>query len=134
MEWGELPTVVLVEVYKYLSIRDRLKASSVCRNWRLPGFQVPLSDHLSLRLEGEEDIPRVRFLMQQFVYKVSYVSFTFNAVTPNCLDLVEEALVLLETNNSLKSLKLICSDNSLMEAVANKADTKALIRRKYFIK
>lgn len=136
MEWSELPSVVLLEIYDYLSVKDRLNASVVCKNWRAPVFQVPLTnDELVLTLRSEADIPKVKFLARNFAVKVQEVSLLFDASNPNCLDLVEEILGLLEDNTQLKSFRVRFSEESLVKDIFNEhANTNTLILRNYFIK
>ncbi|CAL8106787.1 unnamed protein product [Orchesella dallaii] len=136
MEWGELPSVVLLEIYDYLSVKDRLIASTVCKNWRAPVFQVPLSDdELVLKLYTESDIPKVKFLGRNFAVKVQAVRLIFDASSPNCLDLVEEILGLLEDNTQLKSLRIRFSEESFAKnSFGEYANTNDLILRSYFVK
>jgi len=136
MEWGELPSVVLLEIYDYLTVKDRLSSSSVCRNWRAPAFQVPLSDdELVLKLCSEADIPKVKFLARNFAVKVQEVSLTFDASSPNCLELVEEILGLLEDNTQLKSLRIRFSEETVVKNIfEEQANTNTLILRNYFLR
>lgn len=135
MEWGELPSVVLLEIYDYLPVKDRLFASSVCKNWRAPVFQVPLSeDELVLTLRSEADIPKVKFLGRNFAVKVQEVSLIFDASSPNCVDLVEEILGYLEDNTQLKSLRIRFTEESLFKNVFGAVNTNTLILRNYFVK
>jgi len=136
MEWGELPSVVLLEIYDYLSVKDRLSSSSVCRNWRAPAFQVPLSDdELVLKLRSEADIPKVKFLARNFAVKVQEVSLIFDATSANCLELVEEILALLEDNTQLKSLRIKFSEETVVRNIFEQhANTNTLILRNYFLK
>jgi hypothetical protein len=113
--WADLPNVVMVEVYKNLLSRtDRLNAASVCRNWRVPGFQVPLSDSLTLKMtKGEKDVPKVSFMSQQFLCKVKHVTLFFDVSTQNCLNSVEQFITLLESNLILKTLKMVPTSRCL---------------------
>ena len=51
--WADLPSVVLDEIFSLLSSKDRLSASSTCRNWRdhlfLPKFWQTISFNLGYR-------------------------------------------------------------------------------------
>lgn len=136
MEWGELPSVVLLEIYDYLTVKDRLSSSSVCKNWRAPAFQVPLSnEELVLKLRSEADIPKVKFLARNFAVKVQEVSLVFDASSPNCLELTDEILAFLEDNVQLKSLRIKFSEESVVKNIFDEnANTNTLILRNYFVK
>jgi len=133
MDWGSLPTVLLLEIHKYLPVKDRLNAFSVCRNWRLPAFQVPLAPELSLVWESEEDTSRVRFLSEKFVHKVTKLNVTFNAAKMECLDLMGQVFRQVENNSRLQSLKIRCSESCLCKEIFHGARCSDLITRQYFI-
>lgn len=48
--WTLIPSVLIVEILSYLSLKDRLNASSVCKRWRSYLFQAKLWPVLSVSL------------------------------------------------------------------------------------
>lgn len=108
--WASLPTVALVEIFKNLQSRkDRLAASSVCKTWRPPAFQLPLSHDqgLTLDLTRRSDLEKATFLREAFICKAPHIQLIFD------LEMNEDrrafllvSLALLTGNAGLKSLKL----------------------------
>jgi len=131
--WSDTPTVVLLEVFAYLPVQDRLNASAVCTNWRAPVFQAPLYDKLELNLNNYElDRQKVTFLSSNFVHKVPTVHLKFNPISPSCLDLVGEILEKLAGNTGLRTLKLSYTEELLGSELFHDKSMSALILRKYF--
>lgn len=114
MDWSDLPSVVLVQMYSALPWQDRLRASSSCKNWRESVFQVPLSPSLTLNLQNYEvDGPKVKFLTQHFVHKVTNLTIIFNPTCLKIMDLLETVLTQLALNRTLECLKLRFAEESL---------------------
>ena len=135
MDWSDLPSVVLVQIYSLLQTGDKLRAASACKNWREPVFQVPFTSTLNLDLQDYDlDGPRISFLTQNFAHKVTDVTLSFNPSNVSNLDIVEELFAQLEINRHLKSLKVRCSEESLASELFCGTSTSDLIRRKYFFR
>ncbi|XP_019890729.1 F-box only protein 33 [Musca domestica] len=54
-EWGELPSLVLGQIYEYLEPRDRLNASQSCKHWRSVLFQKRFFTNFKLKLNIDND-------------------------------------------------------------------------------
>ncbi|KAI9586813.1 hypothetical protein GQX74_002660 [Glossina fuscipes] len=54
-KWGELPTLVLGQIYEYLEPRDRLNASLACKHWRSVLFQKRFFTNFKLKLHVDND-------------------------------------------------------------------------------
>jgi len=105
--WGALPHVPLLKVLECLGRRDRLAASSTCRQWRRAALQLPLGDKLTLDILKETDIPKTLFLADTFGRKVPEVIITAVVDEGKILGVVGRVLEVLEGNRILRSLKVV---------------------------
>lgn len=87
-DWGNLPHHVVLQIFQYLSLVDRAKASSVCRRWN-EVFHIP---DLWRRFEFELNQPATSYLksthpdlIQQIIKRhaqhLQYVSFKVGKIT-----------------------------------------------------
>lgn len=102
IDWGNLPIHVVLQIFQYLPLVDRARASSVCRRWN-EVFHIP---DLWRKFEFELNQPATSYLksthpdlIQQIIkrhanhlqyvsFKVKYVLITLNFVVFFCtLDL-----------------------------------------------
>ncbi|KAG9351310.1 hypothetical protein JZ751_022556 [Albula glossodonta] len=111
-DWGNLPHHVVLQIFQYLSLVDRARASSVCRHWN-EVFHIP---DLWRRFEFELNQPATSYLksthpdlIQQIIKKhaqhLQYVSFKVDS----CTESAEAACNILSqlVNCTIKTLGLI---------------------------
>ncbi|XP_030069286.1 F-box/LRR-repeat protein 21-like [Microcaecilia unicolor] len=112
LDWGNLPDHVVLQVFQYLPLVDRARASSVCRQWN-EVFHIP---DLWRKFEFELNQPATSYLksthpdlIQQIIKKhaghLQYVSFKVDS----CTESAEAACDILSqlVNCSIKTLGLI---------------------------
>ncbi|XP_023288899.1 F-box/LRR-repeat protein 3, partial [Orussus abietinus] len=64
--WGNLPSVILLEVFSYLPHESRIAASQVCKNWRYALFHPTFWKKITFTLKDEDNISWARFLANCF--------------------------------------------------------------------
>ncbi|XP_069508700.1 F-box/LRR-repeat protein 21-like isoform X2 [Ambystoma mexicanum] len=112
MDWGNLPHHVVLQIFQYLSLVDRARASSVCRRWN-EVFHIP---DLWRKFEFELNQPATSYLksthpdlIQQIIKRhakhLQYVSFKVDS----CTESAEAACDILSqlVNCSIRTLGLI---------------------------
>ncbi|XP_058023383.1 F-box/LRR-repeat protein 21-like isoform X2 [Ahaetulla prasina] len=130
IDWGNLPIHIVLQIFQYLPLVDRARASSVCRRWN-EVFHIP---DLWRKFEFEFNQPATSYLksthpdlIQQIIKRhanhLQYVSFKAHFVS---------ALTVVFINSkSLSSIKIEdtpVDDPSLKVLVANNSDTLKLLK------
>lgn len=114
MEWENTPNVVLLKIYRCLSLSDRLSASATCSNWRRAVFQVPLIRQLNLVLNSQTDPEKIHFFMDSSFCKLESLTITVDPMPQYTVELAKEVLTKLQSSHRLHTLKIRFTDNSLL--------------------
>lgn len=96
-DFAQLPTVCLAKVFSYLSVSDRLNASSSCKQWRCVLFATPcLWRHVELNVfllsRSWSDVKSAQFKATNLLKYVERVVFKYD---PSDLRLVEKLVEVL---------------------------------------
>ncbi|KAH7961165.1 hypothetical protein HPB52_004344 [Rhipicephalus sanguineus] len=106
-DFAALPSVVLVEIYEYLSFRDKLKASSTCRAWRDCLFHPRFWTTLTIRFSRKRNAWRqAEFLAKKCGRFVRHFTLEFDCTSPQIVQQCIAILALLGENRQLASLSL----------------------------
>ncbi|KAK8762573.1 F-box only protein 33 [Amblyomma americanum] len=106
-DFAALPSVVLVEIYEYLSFRDKLKASSTCRAWRECLFHPRFWTTLTIRLSRKRNAWRqAEFLSRKCGRFVRHFTLEFDCTSPQIVQQCVAVLAFLGENRQLASLCL----------------------------
>ncbi|XP_048523264.1 F-box only protein 33 isoform X2 [Dendroctonus ponderosae] len=114
--WADLPTVVLQQIFQYLSPEDRKNASCVCRHWREIYFHPKWWKAVTFRI-NHDNITKSKFLASTFASIVSKATISLECLTPQCIDEFIDLLRLLHKNNLLRSLVIEPSHCRLDDSV-----------------
>ncbi|XP_060536509.1 F-box/LRR-repeat protein 3 isoform X2 [Cylas formicarius] len=104
-KWAYLPSIVLHEIFEYLSYEDRKNASSVCHNWRQIIFHPKWWSSAKFDLE-QHNVSKVNFYIATLGRIVSEATVSLNSLSPTCLN---QFVILLRTfseNNHFRNLLL----------------------------
>ncbi|KAH7967112.1 hypothetical protein HPB49_022703 [Dermacentor silvarum] len=106
-DFAALPSVVLVEIYEYLSFRDKLKASSTCRAWRECLFHPRFWTTLTIRFSRKRNVWRqAEFLAKKCGRFVRHFTLEFDCTSPQIVQQCIAILAFLGENRQLASLCL----------------------------
>lgn len=119
--WNILPSVILSEIYSYLSRGDKICASMTCKNWRYalgyPHFGSRLcwrKVHFVIKLQdNKSNIERTRFLINCAARKLQKAIITFDSMDVFCVKETSNVLKHLSESVSLKALFLKPTNCSL---------------------
>uniref|UniRef100_A0AAG5D519 F-box domain-containing protein n=1 Tax=Anopheles atroparvus TaxID=41427 RepID=A0AAG5D519_ANOAO len=100
--WGQLPALVITNVFQHLNHRDRLNASTVCWHWRSAIFQPRFFDRIQFDVAREQN-KKNNFFLQKLAHIVSEVKITFDSSNLYDVELTTEILFKLS-----KSARLLC--------------------------
>jgi len=117
VSWNNLPSVVLNEVFFYLSTNEKVQASSTCKNWRsaLSHPRCWRNVHFVLKPQGiEKNIARTRYLIDCAAKKLHNANVTFDSMDSACVEEVSNLLENLAESVNLKRLFLNPSNCSLV--------------------
>jgi len=134
VSWNNLPSVILNEIFSYLSHNDKVRASSTCKNWRFAlshprcwrnvDFVVKPQDNLA------KSIARTRYLLECAARKLHNAVITFDSMDPSCVDEISNVIESLSENVNLKRLILKPSNCSL-DCPSGQGDWAKYIERKF---
>jgi hypothetical protein len=100
-DYGRLPIVALSKIYSFLNLKDRLNASSTCKQWRAGLFDPRLWNtfHLTIYLcNRDSDLKSAYFKANFLLNYVEHLSIKYD---PNDLLLFEHLIVLLNYSNNI---------------------------------
>ena len=110
-DYSELPQIVLVEIFSYLSLNDLLSASSTCSSWRNIFYHPKLWSAIPYRslrlilLDRHSDIHSFRYLTNNFLTITRSIEIRFD---PTDLNIIKDILQILDilacTNRQMKIL------------------------------
>ncbi|CAL1285883.1 unnamed protein product [Larinioides sclopetarius] len=109
--WNNLPSIIIVEIFSFLSLRDRLNASSVCKAWRNNLFHPKLWRKVVFQLNSCDNKTvnqsnGARFLAKHCGRFVREVIIEVNSSNPRDVQLCKEVLKVLTYNNNLRALSI----------------------------
>lgn len=103
--WGELPALVLTDLFQHLSYHDRLQASSVCWHWRSALFQPRFFKGIHFDVARENN-KKNSFFLQSLAHIVSEAKISFDSCNLYDVELTTEILYKLSKSSCLLSLSL----------------------------
>lgn len=113
--WNNLPSVILYEIFSYLSFKDKIRASSTCHNWRFalyhPSFWKNV--HFKLKSNDQNSIAKSQYLASCSARKLRNATVTFNSMDPLCVEETAKVIENLSDNSNLRSFFLIPSHCSI---------------------
>lgn len=110
--WNNLPSIIIVEIFSFLSLNDRLRASSVCKTWRNNLFHPKLWRKVVFQLNSCDNMTvnqnndGARFLANHLCSFVREVVVEFNSLNPKDVQLCKDILQGLTVNNNLRALSI----------------------------
>lgn len=117
VSWSNLPSVILNEVFCYLSHNDKINASSTCKNWRY-ALSHPIcwrNVHFVIKIQDDtNNIARTRFLVDCAARKLHKATVTFDSMDANCVEETTNVLGHLSENVNLRRLFLKPTNCSLV--------------------
>ncbi|XP_002732934.1 F-box only protein 33-like [Saccoglossus kowalevskii] len=103
-DWSRLPSVVIVEIFSFLSHKDRIHASSICSRWRQCIFHPSLWKKLEFNLENDYEYGRANFLSSRCGNFVG----DFTLEWPDYLLENKKALAVLQNLRRNRRLQKLC--------------------------
>ncbi|XP_055608760.1 F-box only protein 33 [Uranotaenia lowii] len=103
--WGQLPAVVITDVFRYLNFHDRLQASASCWHWRSVLFQAKFFKAVHFDV-GRENKRKNTFLIQCLANIASEAKISFDSCNLYDVELATEILYKLSKSTCLLSLSL----------------------------
>ncbi|KAL0122125.1 hypothetical protein PUN28_007119 [Cardiocondyla obscurior] len=111
--WNNLPTVILQEIFSYLSHETRIRASQVCKNWRCTLFHPNFWKKITFVLRDQDSVMWARFLANRFALSVHEATIRWHIPRSiNCLSETCKLLKKLGQNRQLKKLFLEFNSNT----------------------
>ena len=107
-DWALLPSVLIVEIFSYISRSDKLKASSTCKRWRSCLFHPLLWKRITLET-SQSKRNKSRFLSSAFGRFIKECVVKFNS---HDLDEVKECMKHLKVLAENKNLQVLCVEPS----------------------
>ena len=103
--WAEVPSVLIVEILSYLSLKDRIKASSVCKRWRSCLFHPSLWKRIVFKLDSR-DREGAKFLAEKCGRFISHAVVKFNSHNISEVRECEKLLEIFSKNKNLQYFSL----------------------------
>ncbi|RZF41356.1 hypothetical protein LSTR_LSTR000070 [Laodelphax striatellus] len=112
--WNNLPSVLLYEIFSYLSEADRIKASSTCKYWRYALYHPSFWKNVSLKLKSNDsdNASKAQYLSSCLGSKLQNLTVTFDIFDPYCTSEMTNVLKSLIGNYNLKSVSIIPTHSS----------------------
>lgn len=106
--WNNLPSLILNEIFSYLQYRDKLQASSTCKQWRIALHHTnQLADvHFQIRKDDEDIVVKSNYIAQYIAHKVKHLTVSFDSISAVCLQLLSNILQEVSTNSKVKQVVL----------------------------
>lgn len=109
-DWKQIPTVVLVKIYFFLPLQQRLNASSTCKRWR----QAVFSPHLWPTMSFDCSLKKqLLFRTQLFARTLRHTVLHLNCHSPSALRNGLRVLESLKSNDRIQSFALSPSHNNV---------------------
>ena len=110
--WNNLPSVILLEVFKYLPRNDTISASSTCKQWRRHLYHAPLWRSLTFEIYSHDKntIARNRYLASCFAKKLRSATVKFDSLDSVCVEEAARVVKKLSKNQDLRKFHLMPSN------------------------
>lgn len=110
--WNNLPSVILLEVFKYLPRNDTISASSTCKQWRQHLYHATLWRNLTFKINShdEDTVARSRYLASCFSKKLRSATVKFDSLDPVCVEEAARVVKKLSKNTELRKFHLMPSN------------------------
>ncbi|XP_034245600.1 F-box only protein 33 [Thrips palmi] len=110
--WNNLPSVILLEVFKYLPRNDTISASSTCKQWRQHLYHATLWRNLTFNINShhEDTVARNRYLASCFAKKLRSATVKFDSLDPVCVEEAARVVKKLSKNTELRKFHLMPSN------------------------
>ncbi|XP_022189902.2 F-box only protein 33 [Nilaparvata lugens] len=107
--WNNLPSVLLYEIFSYLTESDRIRASSTCKHWRNALYHPSFWKNVSVNLNSNnlDNASKVQYLTSCLGSKLQNITVNFDILDPFCTREMKNVLRGLIGNYNLKSVSLI---------------------------
>lgn len=106
--WNNLPSVVLLEIFKMISHEERISASTTCKEWRKALFFPNFWRDLSIKIYSKNDkyaVERCQFFTRSFISSLRNVRIIFSYKKTYLFQL-GEVLSKLSENRQMRKLFL----------------------------
>ncbi|KAF3423071.1 hypothetical protein E2986_09938 [Frieseomelitta varia] len=111
LNWNNLPSIILQEIFSYLPYNCRLQASQVCKNWRYALFHPHFWKKITFVLKDEDTITWTRCLASNFELSVQEVTIICD-ISNYCAKETLALLKKLSCNRQLRKLFLVPSNST----------------------
>lgn len=111
VNWNTLPSLVLHQVFTYLSPESRVAASSTCKHWRTALYHPLFWHNLSLDILPNEssydDVEsKVKHVNQHLMTLVHNIHLTFDSRNVQCFGLASSVIKALSDNQLLRNIDI----------------------------
>jgi hypothetical protein len=105
-DYNQMPNVVLQKIFGYLSLKDRLVASSTCSNWRQALYSPSLwqSASLTVYLCMRTDVESAAYKMNSFARFASGVVIKYSPFNEYLLNELDTLLEVVKCNRGLREI------------------------------
>lgn len=109
--WSNLPSIIVVEIFSYLSWVDKVSASTTCKNWRNALFHPTFwqSINFKAKMKDQSSVSRTRYLTNCFARNLRHAVITFDSMDYLCVKEAARVLQKLCGNENLRRLFLVPS-------------------------
>ncbi|KAI5709511.1 hypothetical protein M8J75_000790 [Diaphorina citri] len=106
--WNNLPSLILNEIFSYLEYKEKLQASSSCKQWRIAFHHTnQLPDvHFHIRKHDEDKVVKSNYIAQCIAPKVKHLTVSFDSISALCLQLLANILEEVSFNAKVKRVVL----------------------------
>lgn len=110
--WNNLPSIIIVEIFSYLSLKDRLLASTTCKAWRNNLFHPKLWHKVVFQLNScdnktvNQNNDGARFLAKHLGQFIREVVIEVNSSNPKDVRMCKDILKVLTFNSNLRALSI----------------------------
>ncbi|XP_067002724.2 F-box only protein 33 [Anabrus simplex] len=128
--WSNLPSVILVEIFSYLSHSDKISAASTCKYWRCALFHPSFwqTIHFKAKTKDRNSILRTRYLSSFFSKKLRNTTVSFDSMDPLCVQEAARVIQKLCDNDHLRRLFLFPS-HCRLECPGKEGDGRQFFER-----
>ncbi|XP_011057551.1 PREDICTED: F-box only protein 33-like [Acromyrmex echinatior] len=116
--WDNLPTVILQEIFSYLSHETRIRASQVCKNWRYTLFHPNFWKKITFVFRDQDSVLWARFLANRFALSVHEATIRWAKSRSRKINCTGETYRLLKKLSHNRQLRKLC-----LEFYSNTSDS-----------
>uniref|UniRef100_A0A1B6C1Q6 F-box domain-containing protein n=1 Tax=Clastoptera arizonana TaxID=38151 RepID=A0A1B6C1Q6_9HEMI len=135
VSWNNLPSVILYEIFSYLTSKEKILASSTCHNWRfaLNHSSFWKNVHFKMKSSDEDSECRIQYLSSCSSKKLHNATITFDSINILCIEQVAKVLENIVDNCNLKSLYLKPSNCTIDCPGESEKNKKQYFDRKFYL-